>query len=46
MANGLLSWMFHAKRRTRMLVLLALFGPGIMVMLADTDVGSAITAAQ
>ncbi|MCL5065019.1 MAG: divalent metal cation transporter [Firmicutes bacterium] len=46
MANGLLSWMFHAKRRNRMLFLLAFIGPGIMVMLADTDVGSAITAAQ
>ncbi|PSR23882.1 MAG: NRAMP family metal ion transporter [Sulfobacillus acidophilus] len=33
-------------RSRRLLTLLALFGPGIMVMLADTDVGSAITAAQ
>ncbi len=46
MNNGLLAWMFHAKRRNRVVFLLAFFGPGIMVMLADTDVGSAITAAQ
>lgn len=40
------SLVLHPKRHQRILFLLALFGPGIMVMLADTDVGSAITAAQ
>lgn len=32
--------------RTRALPLLALLGPGVMVMLADTDAGSIVTAAQ
>ncbi|POB10270.1 NRAMP family metal ion transporter [Sulfobacillus sp. hq2] len=32
--------------RSRLLRYSALFGPGIMVMLADTDVGSVVTAAQ
>nr|NNM90543.1 divalent metal cation transporter [Bacilli bacterium] len=33
-------------RIRRILVYLAVFGPGLMVMLADTDAGSIITAAQ
>src|SRR5690349_18732550 len=33
-------------RRTRWLTFLAVLGPGIVVMLADTDVGSIVTAAQ
>ena len=33
-------------RRRTLVVLLALAGPGLMVMLADTDAGSVITAAQ
>ena len=32
--------------RPRLLRLLAVFGPGILVMLADTDAGSIVTAAQ
>ncbi len=36
----------HAQRHLRLLQLLAAFGPGLMVMLADTDAGSIITAAQ
>ncbi len=32
--------------RHRLLVAFAVFGPGLVVMLADTDVGSVITAAQ
>jgi Mn2+/Fe2+ NRAMP family transporter len=34
------------RRRWPMLVLLAVWGPGLVVMLADTDVGSLVTAAQ
>jgi Mn2+/Fe2+ NRAMP family transporter len=33
-------------RRRRIAAILAVFGPGIVVMLADTDVGSVVTAAQ
>lgn len=33
-------------RRTRLFLTLAAFGPGLAVMLADTDAGSLITAAQ
>src|SRR5258708_5384150 len=33
-------------RRTRWLTFLAVLGPGLVVMLADTDVGSIVTAAQ
>lgn len=33
-------------RWRRLSVMLAVFGPGLVVMLADTDVGSVITAAQ
>ncbi len=33
-------------RRPRLKAALAVFGPGLVVMLADTDVGSIITAAQ
>jgi len=33
-------------RRLRWLAVLAAFGPGLMVMLADTDAGSVVTAAQ
>lgn len=38
----------HARivRRTRLIVALAVLGPGLMVMLADTDAGSVVTAAQ
>jgi len=32
--------------RKRPLGMLAVFGPGLVVMLADTDVGSIITAGQ
>ncbi|HTQ70929.1 MAG TPA: divalent metal cation transporter [Acidocella sp.] len=32
--------------RQRLAMILAVFGPGLVVMLADTDVGSIITAAQ
>lgn len=35
-----------ASLRRRIPVALAVFGPGLVVMLADTDVGSVITAAQ
>jgi Mn2+/Fe2+ NRAMP family transporter len=35
-----------ARRRRTWLVLLALWGPGLIVMLADTDAGCIITAAQ
>ena len=35
-----------ARRFTPLLMLVALVGPGLMVMLADTDAGSVITAAQ
>jgi len=31
---------------TRLTRFLAVFGPGLVVMLADTDVGSVITAGQ
>lgn len=34
------------KKRYNLLFLLSLFGPGFVVMLADTDAGSIITAAQ
>lgn len=34
------------RRNKRIAGLLAVFGPGLIVMLADTDVGSVITAAQ
>lgn len=34
------------QRRRGVVVLLALVGPGLMVMLADTDAGSVVTAAQ
>ena len=33
-------------RRDRLFVALAVLGPGLMVMLADTDAGSVVTAAQ
>ncbi|MGO8739270.1 MAG: divalent metal cation transporter, partial [Rhodoblastus sp.] len=33
-------------RRTRLRNFLAVAGPGLVVMLADTDAGSVITAAQ
>ena len=33
-------------RRARLLMFFAVLGPGLVVMLADTDVGSVITAAQ
>ena len=33
-------------KRPRVAAFLAVFGPGIVVMLADTDVGSVVTAAQ
>jgi len=36
----------HLGRRSKTLGMLAVFGPGIVVMLADTDVGSIITAGQ
>jgi len=36
----------QARRRTGWLWLAALVGPGLMVMLADTDAGSVVTAAQ
>jgi len=36
----------HLARRNKTLGMLAVFGPGIVVMLADTDVGSIITAGQ
>ncbi len=35
-----------AARPTRLALALAVFGPGLVVMLADTDVGSVITAGQ
>jgi len=35
-----------AKPRRRLVNFLAVFGPGLVVMLADTDVGSVVTAAQ
>src|SRR5579875_1361054 len=35
-----------AGRRRRRLALLAVWGPGLIVMLADTDAGCLITAAQ
>src|SRR5690242_593468 len=35
-----------APSRRRLLAPLALLGPGLMVMLADTDAGSVVTAAQ
>ena len=35
-----------APRRTGVRALLTVFGPGILVMLADTDAGSVVTAAQ
>ena len=34
------------KRRSKLWMLLAALGPGLLVMLADTDVGSVVTAAQ
>ena len=34
------------KRRNKLWMLLAALGPGLLVMLADTDVGSVVTAAQ
>ncbi len=34
------------RRPRRLLLLLAVLGPGLMVMLADTDAGSVVTAAQ
>jgi len=36
----------NAARRHRLVAALAVVGPGLLVMLADTDVGSLITAAQ
>jgi NRAMP (natural resistance-associated macrophage protein)-like metal ion transporter len=40
------SSVLETNRRTSWLRLIAVFGPGLVVMLADTDVGSIITAAQ
>jgi len=40
MGDSTLPWSFHLK------TFLAVLGPGLIVMLADTDVGSIITAAQ
>ncbi|HYW76431.1 MAG TPA: divalent metal cation transporter, partial [Gammaproteobacteria bacterium] len=37
---------YPAPQKTRWFVFLAALGPGLVVMLADTDVGSIITAAQ
>ena len=34
------------KRKNKILTLLSILGPGVLVMLADTDVGSIVTAAQ
>ena len=36
----------HVRRRRGFILWLAVLGPGLMVMLADTDAGSVITAAQ
>ncbi|MDR3538693.1 MAG: divalent metal cation transporter [Acetobacteraceae bacterium] len=36
----------EARRSSRLARLIAVFGPGLVVMLADTDVGSVITAGQ
>lgn len=36
----------EARGRPRLPVVLLAFGPGLMVMLADTDAGSIVTAAQ
>ena len=38
--------MRNKRRRRNFFMLLAAMGPGITVMLADTDAGSIITAAQ
>lgn len=46
MANDSLTFPNKSKRWRLFAVLAATFGPGLMVMLADTDAGSIITAAQ
>lgn len=46
MSQTNLSSLEHPSFWRRLPVMLAVFGPGIVVMLADTDVGSVITAAQ
>ncbi|QQE78150.1 NRAMP family divalent metal transporter [Alicyclobacillus sp. SO9] len=48
MANSAVPDMQQVRRQgwKRFILMLAAFGPGLMVMLADTDAGSVITAAQ
>ncbi|WP_203114924.1 hypothetical protein [Alicyclobacillus sp. TC] len=38
--------MMPAGRLRKLMLLVSILGPGLMVMLADTDAGSVITAAQ
>lgn len=42
--NAVIAWI--KSKRLWLVAILAVFGPGLMVMLADTDAGSIITAAQ
>ena len=46
MPDGLLTPDMTLRTASRMRRFLAVFGPGLVVMLADTDVGSIITAGQ
>jgi Mn2+/Fe2+ NRAMP family transporter len=45
-ASALIDRQAHSRRRWLVLGILAVWGPGLVVMLADTDAGSLITAAQ